>query len=157
MAKYRGVASAKMNPRTGMPEVCAVHWRWCLANHSCAPNVRWEWPASKSNEASKEVRSEEGEEEEEKEEEEKEEEEGGCMALVVRGGDEVVQWGPRRTREGGIKKGQEILNHYCDVDLPVEARREWAAGALGGVCVCERCVWEDAGEGTGDLEVQERG
>ena len=124
MAKFRGVASARMNPRTGMPEVCAVHWRWCLANHSCAPNVRWEWPAGG-------IDTPEGEELEE----------GGCMALVVRGKDEVVQWGSQK-REGGIKKDQEILNHYCDVDLPVKARREWAAGALGGACVCERCVWE---------------
>lgn len=139
MAKYRGVASAKMDPRTGMPEVCAVHWRWCLANHSCSPNVRWEWPA-------RAIETPGGEKLEE----------GGSMALVVRGGDEVVQWGSRK-REGGIKKGQEILNHYCDVDLPVEARREWAAGALGGVCVCERCVWEDGEQGKGGLEDVKRG
>jgi hypothetical protein len=44
--------------------------------------------------------------------------------------------------EAEIKKGEEILGHYCDVDLGVEERREWAAGALGGECRCERCVWE---------------
>ncbi|BEJ16758.1 hypothetical protein CspHIS471_0601590 [Cutaneotrichosporon sp. HIS471] len=33
----------------------------------------------------------------------------------------------------GIKKGQEILNHYCDIRLPVTERREWASGPLGVV------------------------
>jgi len=40
---------------------------------------------------------------------------------------------------GGIKAGEEILNHYCDVDLPVQQRREWASGSLGGWCMCQRC------------------
>ena len=43
LAKFRGVANAKMNERTGMPEVAGVHWLWCLSNHNCAPNVRWAW------------------------------------------------------------------------------------------------------------------
>ncbi|KAL8786895.1 MAG: hypothetical protein Q9213_002526 [Squamulea squamosa] len=113
-AKFRGVASARMNPRTGMPEVCAVHPMWCLANHSCAPNVKWEW--------------------------------SGDIKFEARGGDDVVQWGGDGGKEGGIKKGEEVLNHYCDVDLRVKERREWAAGALGGDCVCERCMWEEAEE-----------
>ncbi|KAI1213238.1 uncharacterized protein F4807DRAFT_256167 [Annulohypoxylon truncatum] len=60
------------------------------------------------------------------------------------------EWGGRmvlRARErrvvgnapGGIKAGEEILNHYCDVDLPVQQRREWAQGSLGGWCMCRRC------------------
>lgn len=48
-------------------------------------------------------------------------------------------------RKGGIKKGEEILNHYCDISLPVQDRREWAEGSLGGWCMCERCRRE-AGE-----------
>ncbi|KAI2626572.1 hypothetical protein GGR54DRAFT_628998 [Hypoxylon sp. NC1633] len=40
---------------------------------------------------------------------------------------------------GGIKAGDEILNHYCDVELPVQERREWARGSLGGWCMCQRC------------------
>jgi hypothetical protein len=48
-----------------------------------------------------------------------------------------------------IKKGEEILNHYCDVDLPVQQRREWASGSLGGWCMCKRCRDESAG-GTTD-------
>ncbi|KAH6850272.1 hypothetical protein B0I37DRAFT_352774 [Chaetomium sp. MPI-CAGE-AT-0009] len=40
---------------------------------------------------------------------------------------------------GGIKAGEEVLNHYCDVNLPVQQRREWAQGSLGGLCVCQRC------------------
>lgn len=45
----------------------------------------------------------------------------------------------------GLKKDEEVLSHYCDIDLPVKERREWASGALGGDCRCERCVYEAAG------------
>lgn len=129
-AKFRGTASARFGVEGGRgrgvrgPEVCAVHPMWSLANHSCAPNVMWEW--------------------------------GGEIRFVARGGGDVVRWGGSgegrgvgivegRSKEekGGIKKGEEILNHYCDVDLPVVERREWAVGTLGGICMCERCVWED--------------
>ncbi|RSL63432.1 hypothetical protein CEP54_005209 [Fusarium duplospermum] len=47
-------------------------------------------------------------------------------------------------RPGGIKRGEEILNHYCDVNLPVQQRREWARGSLGGWCMCKRCRDEAA-------------
>lgn len=47
-------------------------------------------------------------------------------------------------KPGGIKAGQEILNHYCDVDLPVQERREWALSSLGGWCMCKRCRDESA-------------
>ncbi|KAI1116135.1 hypothetical protein F5Y14DRAFT_440111 [Nemania sp. NC0429] len=58
------------------------------------------------------------------------------------------EWGGRmvlRAREtrvvgnapGGIRSGEEILNHYCDVNLPVQQRREWASGSLGGWCMCQ--------------------
>ncbi|KAI9737084.1 MAG: hypothetical protein M1834_000674 [Cirrosporium novae-zelandiae] len=109
-AKFRGTASGRVNPRTGIPETAAVHPLWCLANHSCAPNVEWKW--------------------------------GGEMILKVR--EKKVEWGDEKDKGKweGIKKDQEILNHYCDVYLPAKERREWAAGALGGVCMCDRCVWE---------------
>ncbi|MCJ1438355.1 hypothetical protein MMC27_007743 [Xylographa pallens] len=115
-AKFRGTASARLSTSDGRPEVCAVHPMWCLANHSCAPNVRWEW--------------------------------GGEIKFWARAGGEVVRWGPGKDDEtkgkwrGGIRKGQEVLNHYCDPDLDVKGRREWAVGALGGMCMCERCLWE---------------
>ncbi len=119
LAKFRGVANAKMNERTGMPEVAGVHWLWCLSNHSCAPNMRWAW-------------------------------EKGGMGLVARGPDDAVRWGEDQDVEGrwegGIKKGEEVLTHYCDVELGVRQRREWAMGPLGGICVCERCVWEEEEE-----------
>ncbi|KAB8296904.1 hypothetical protein EYC80_002313 [Monilinia laxa] len=53
-------------------------------------------------------------------------------------------------RKGGVKKGDEIWNHYCDIELPVRDRREWAEGSLGGWCMCERCRRE-AGEIDGEL------
>lgn len=65
-------------------------------------------------------------------------------------GGRMVLWA-RKTRvvdgkPGGIKAGEEILNHYCDVDLPVQLRREWASGSLGGWCMCQRCKTEAAQE-----------
>ncbi len=50
---------------------------------------------------------------------------------------------------GGIKKGEEILSHYCDIDLKVFDRREWAKGSLGGWCMCSRCRREAAEEENG--------
>lgn len=121
LAKFRGTASGRVNPRDGRPEVAAVHPLWCLANHSCDPNVRWEW--------------------------------AGEIAFTCR--EKRVEWKRKNAdsevvvgREGtvgGIKKGEEVLNHYVDIDLPVKERREWGAGALGGNCMCERCIWEAGG------------
>ncbi|KAL4797478.1 hypothetical protein BDV19DRAFT_358891 [Aspergillus venezuelensis] len=116
-AKFRGTASGRLSTWDGGPETCAVHPLWCLANHSCDPNVRWGW--------------------------------GGEISFVVRGAEERAIWkrkdGEEKAVPGrgeGIKKDQEILNHYCDIGLDVKERREWAAGALGGKCLCDRCVWE---------------
>jgi hypothetical protein len=105
-SKFRGTASARVNHRTGHPEVAAVHPLWCLANHDCDPNFRWEWGARMRF---------------------------WCREKRVRG------------ESGGIKKGEEVLNHYCDIELPVKERREWASGSLGGRCMCGRCRRE-AGE-----------
>ncbi|KAF9638342.1 hypothetical protein BFW01_g9239 [Lasiodiplodia theobromae] len=115
-AKFRGTASARQG-RDGKPDVGAVHPLWCLANHSCDPNVSWEWQ--------------------------------GNMRFWVR--KERVAWKGRKgggaapeSSQPGLRKGDEIMSHYCDIDLSVKDRREWAAGALGGMCMCERCVWEAA-------------
>jgi hypothetical protein len=111
-AKFRGTASARQGP-DGRPDVSAVHPLWCLANHSCDPNVRWEWQ--------------------------------GSMRLWVR--EKSVEWtGRPESEKPGIQKDEEIMSHYCDVELPVKERREWAAGALGGICMCRRCIWEEAEE-----------
>lgn len=118
-AKFHGTASARLSGLGGRPirgpEVSAVHPMWCLANHSCDPNVSWEW--------------------------------GGAIFFQAR--KERVEWrdgkGETRKKKPGLKRDEEVLNHYCDVELPVKERREWASGALGGDCRCDRCVWE-AGE-----------
>ena len=120
-AKFRGVASAKLNPYTLRPDVAAVHPLWSLANHSCAPNVRWEWGAEDGV-----FRGEEK----------------GAMGFAARQESEIVQWGTD-LQKAGIIEGQEVLNHYCDVGMNVKERREWAAGALGGLCVCDRCIVEE--------------
>ncbi|KAH7078210.1 hypothetical protein FB567DRAFT_533417 [Paraphoma chrysanthemicola] len=109
-AKLRGTASARQG-LDGRPEIGAVHPMWCLANHSCDPNVAWDWQ--------------------------------GTMRLWSR--EELVNWDGRGPdAKPGVREGAEILSHYCDVRLPVNERREWAAGALGGDCVCRRCSWEAA-------------
>ncbi|OCL04336.1 hypothetical protein AOQ84DRAFT_120174 [Glonium stellatum] len=111
-AKFRGTASARQGP-DGRPEVSAVHPLWCLANHSCDPNVAWEWQ--------------------------------GSIKFWTR--EKMIAWKNKESsRSPGIRKGEELLSHYCDVRLPVKERREWAIGALGGVCLCERCLWEAAEE-----------
>lgn len=115
-AKFRGTASARLSGSTGSavrgPEVGAVHPMWCLANHSCDPNVSWEW--------------------------------GGSIKFWVR--DLRATWkrdmGEEHRSASGVKKGEEILNHYCDIELQVHERREWMRGTLGGDCRCARCVWE---------------
>jgi len=121
-AKFRGTASGRLSTWDGGPELCAVHPLWCLANHSCDPNVCWEW--------------------------------GGEITFRVRRNEETAVWSRTKSdgtiemkplKAGGIAKDQEILNHYCDIGLPVKERREWASGALGGTCRCDRCAWE-AGE-----------
>jgi hypothetical protein len=109
-AKLRGTASAQQG-LDGRPEIGAVHPMWSLANHSCDPNVSWEWK--------------------------------GSMRLWTR--ETLMEWQGRDSKvTPGIKKGEEVFSHYCDVRLPVKERREWAAGALGGECVCSRCNWEEA-------------
>ena len=125
-AKFCGTASARLSLKDGRPEVCAVHPMWCLANYSCDPNVRWEW--------------------------------GGRIESLARGKAERVGWGARGgggatgrvDEEGigeaggkgtgngngrgkwGIRKWEEILNHYCDVELGVGVG---AGGAGRDVCL----------------------
>ncbi|OKL59411.1 hypothetical protein UA08_05081 [Talaromyces atroroseus] len=120
-AKFRGTASGRLSTWDGGPEVCAVHPLWCLANHSCDPNVRWEW--------------------------------GGEICFVVRKQEEKAVWRRKSSssneKEAGdgspiIRQNEEILNHYCDIGLDVKQRRDWAKGALGGLCQCARCQWEAA-------------
>ncbi|KAM4054699.1 SET domain-containing protein [Hirsutella rhossiliensis] len=65
---------------------------------------------------------------------------GGRMVLWARK-ERIVGGKP-----GGIRRGEEILNHYCDVSLPVQPRREWARGSLGGWCMCQRCRTEAAAQ-----------
>ncbi|KAF2741336.1 hypothetical protein EJ04DRAFT_507161 [Polyplosphaeria fusca] len=107
-AKFRGTASAQQGAG-GWPETGAVHPLWCLANHSCDPNVAWEWQ--------------------------------GSMKFWAR--ESLVDWkGRNASIVPGLRSGDEVLGHYCDIRLPVKERREWAVGALGGDCMCPRCVWE---------------
>lgn len=41
-----------------------------------------------------------------------------------------------------VKKGEEILQSYCDINMPVGERRGWMRGSLGGDCMCGRCLRE---------------
>jgi hypothetical protein len=61
----------------------------------------------------------------------------------------------RLGKAAGVRKGEEILNHYCDIRLPVEERREWASGPLGGWCMCDRCKREAKEGEWADEEVEQ--
>ncbi|KAF2709575.1 hypothetical protein K504DRAFT_406888 [Pleomassaria siparia CBS 279.74] len=61
--------------------------------------------------------------------------------------EKLVNWkGRDPSVQPGLRKGEEVFSHYCDIRLPVKERREWAVGALGGDCMCSRCIWEEAEE-----------
>lgn len=90
-AKFRGTASGRLSTWDGGPELCAVHPLWCLANHSCDPNVRWEW----GGEITFRARTE-------------------AERAVWKG-----EGAPVRRSGEGIKADEEILNHYCDIGLDV--------------------------------------
>lgn len=121
-AKFRGVASAQMNPHTRLPCVAAIHPLWCLANHSCDPNVTWVWKGPMR-----------------------------LTAVTQAFRDKVKSSSKKDThpvteaetpKGSELKAGMEILSHYCDVTLPVSERRAWASGSLGGLCRCPRCLAE---------------
>lgn len=114
-AKFRGVANATQSTFDGQPEIAAVHPGWCLANHSCAPNVRWDPTGVRRFCVRK------GEE----------------VVGLGRQKDEEEVW-------KGIKAGEEIFSHYTDVRLPVQERRERLREVLGGSCRCERCLTESS-------------
>ncbi|KAK5958395.1 hypothetical protein OHC33_000238 [Knufia fluminis] len=114
-AKFRGVANATQSTFDGKPEIASVHPGWCLANHSCDPNVRWTPKGTRKFF----VRTREERAEYKRGE----------------GGDDGDEW-------TGIKAGEEIFSHYTDIRLPVQERRERLKEVLGGDCRCERCVVE---------------
>lgn len=115
-AKFRGVADAQQSTWTGKPEVASVHPLWCLANHSCNPNVTWKSSGVRNLTVVPErVRRNEKDE------------------------------GRTETEWKGIKAGEEIWNHYTDVqEKDYKERRARLQGVLGGDCRCERCVTEEA-------------
>lgn len=116
-AKFRGVADAQQSTWTGKPEVAAVHPLWCLANHSCNPNVTWK-PSGVRN------------------------------LTVVKdkiwekpGESSIKPW-------AGIRAGEEIWNHYTDVqEKDYRERQGRLQAVLGGDCRCERCTWESRRSG----------
>lgn len=104
-AKFRGVADAQQSTWTGKPEVAAVHPLWCLANHSCDPNVTWK-PSGVRN------------------------------LTVVK--ERVLSM---KDKWNGIKKGDQIWNHYTDIhEADLRERRGRLRAVLGGECRCERCM-----------------
>ena len=55
---------------------------------------------------------------------------------------------PSRAIDGGqwrgIKKGEQIWNHYTDTrEEDFRVRRGRLREVLGGDCMCERCIWEE--------------
>jgi hypothetical protein len=122
-AKFRGVADAQQSTWTGKPEAAGVHPLWCLANHSCAPNVSWKGEGPRSLVVvEKPVWRKNGDEEEE--------EWKGISA-----GEEV--WNHYTDIE----------------ERDVEIRRGRLQEVLGGTCRCERCEYESSQASKTDTEV----
>ena len=115
-AKFRGVANATQSTFDGKPEIASVHPGWCLANHSCDPNVTWTPKGTRKFF----VRTQQ--------------ERADCKR---EGGG-----GSRKPEWTGIEAGEEVFSHYTDIRLPVQERRERLREVLGGNCRCERCVNE---------------
>lgn len=116
-AKFRGVADAQQSTWTGKPEVAAVHPLWCLANHSCNPNVTWKPSGVRNLTVMKERVS-------------------SLVSSSEAGSGVGDEW-------KGIKAGEEIWNHYTDIhEKDYRERRERLRGVLGGDCKCERCTTE---------------
>jgi predicted RNA-binding Zn-ribbon protein involved in translation (DUF1610 family) len=119
-AKFRGVADARQSTWDGKAEAAGVYGLWCLGNHSCGPNVHWD---------------------------EKREGDTVGRRYVVRPREDMP-WLEKAKDNGtgqGIKKGEQIWNHYTDVTEPdYRIRRARLREVLGGECMCERCVREEA-------------
>ena len=116
-----------LTPRESLPNVAAVHPLWCLANHDCSPNVAWEWEDGEMRFWARDARPDGG------------------------GKDDVASRATKPSDDDqdtsvAIRRGQEILSHYCDINLPYRGRREWMMGCLGGACRCERCEREEEEE-----------
>ena len=110
------------------PDVAAVHPLWCLANHSCAPNVSWEWTRGEMRFWTRP---------------------GPVVAPATNHDDDDDDDGGKNEKtvasQGNIIRGdQEIFSHYCDISLSYTDRREWLIGCLGGTCMCPRCLAEEA-------------
>lgn len=128
-AKFRGVADAQQSTWTGKPEVAAVHPLWCLANHSCNPNVTWKPSGVRNLTVMKErIWSSAG-------------------GSAKEANDEM--W-------SGIKKGEEIWNHYTDIhEKDYRERRGRLQAVLGGDCRCERCTSESQGHSLVNREARQ--
>ncbi|KAI9853433.1 MAG: hypothetical protein M1824_001264 [Vezdaea acicularis] len=71
---------------------------------------------------------------------------GGEIRFWVRKKEERIGGADKEGEWEGIKEGEEVKSHYCDVGMSVNDRREWALGSLGGVCRCDRCLREEREE-----------
>ena len=130
------ISGPVMVPRLGKkrsapigPDVAAVHSLWCLANHSCAPNVSWEWTRGEIRFWARP---------------------GPVVPRTTNHDDDDDDDGGGENEErvepqgSMIRKDQEIFSHYCDISLSYTDRREWLIGCLGGTCMCPRCLTEEA-------------
>ncbi|EHY53406.1 hypothetical protein HRR83_003613 [Exophiala dermatitidis] len=133
-AKFRGVADAQQSTWTGKPEVAAVHPLWCLANHSCNPNVTWK-PSGVRNLTVVRERVWQPQQ---------------VSSSLANGHGSVNGSNGNANANGvsvpwtGIKAGEEIWNHYTDIhETDVRQRRARLRAVLGGDCRCERCTAEE--------------
>ena len=143
-AKFRGVADAKESIWDGKPETAGVYGLWCLANHSCNPNVDWSAEGLRTFI----VRDEKVWNKPIKETDERglnERDRNGIDKVNAQASISSDEPQGRELGEShGIKKGEEIWSHYTDIgEEDFRVRRGRLREVLGGDCMCERCIWEE--------------
>lgn len=117
-AKFRGVADATQSTWTGKPEVATVHPLWCLANHSCNPNVFWNPLGTRKLSVVKE------------------------RVWARPDKPALPAWPGIRAGEEIWSHYTDVSEKSCP------ERRARLHAVLGGDCCCERCKFESASRAT---------
>lgn len=148
VSKFRGVANATQSSFDGKPEIAMVHPHWCLANHSCEPNVNWQ-PAGVRTFTVRDLHPADVQTQDDSIGTEFDDPKKDMATTSKRNRNRSSGQNAdrNRVRRIGIKRDQEIFSHYTDISLDVAERRARLRDVLGGECMCARCERESRNTG----------